>query len=143
MADTVFTITWTLTDDAFITETATQEVKIKPPMVVTCTPAKMDFCSLEKVSFTISVQGGTGSYNALVPGTTITPNGTWDNGSGFYTTLLLDLNGVTQNDVDYTDATTTEVVGGCPSGTFPLYGTGASPDFEIHTLIVTPAISRD
>jgi hypothetical protein len=153
--DSTYIIIWTLTDDAQITNTYTQQVKILKPIDVTISPSPYDFCSKETATLTLSKTGGTGSYLSLEPGAaiggavTITPDGSWDNGAKQYTTNLLDLSGVVDISVHVEDVNAliegVNVVGGCTSTDFPLsdFVFSHGTDFTIRTLISTGAISRE
>lgn len=143
-ADSVYVIHWLLVDDAFIENTYTQTVSIRKAITISLLPYR-DFCEGEEVSFSVSVSGGSGVFGAP----TITPveSQPWNstgNGSGTYTTNLLDLSNVPASStitVSYVDLDDVSVViGGCDSGDI-IFTDGV--DFDVHDLISTPDISRD
>jgi hypothetical protein len=149
--DTTYTITWTAVDSAgFISAPVLQDVTIKRPMQITLVPLlplSGHFCTDDQASFTISVTGGTGSYQDLLPGSSLLPMGTWDdpdhNGSGTYTTTNLNVSSPGISDVitvNYTDVNFGGVIGGCSTGdvNFPSGG-----QFTVHHKIATNPLGRD
>ncbi|MFA9392245.1 MAG: hypothetical protein ACERKD_20705 [Prolixibacteraceae bacterium] len=155
--DSIYTITWTITDNAFITNTYTQQVTIKPTILITCVPTDgdKDFCSGETKSFTVTVEGGTGDF-VVDPVITPAADGPWggwtSNGLGgfygTYTTSNLDLaTGEETILISVNDNNIIVLPPGqdvCPSGDFDFTnGTTVDDEFTIHELIITPAISRD
>ena len=155
--DTTYTITWIVTDSAGFTNTAAQDVVILKPIQVALSPldpSDGQFCSGTSASFTITISGGTGSYEDLVLGTTLTPSGTgasWtplntNYSSGTYVsgTGVLTTDNPGTSDVitiDVTDADNGGVTGGCHPSSFTFKsGDGV---FKVHQNITTGTITRE
>jgi hypothetical protein len=143
--DTTYVITWTVTDSAGFTNWTTQTIRVLRPINIVLTPSIADFCSGVSVSFTISGTGGTGRYEALVPGGNLTPNGTWidpeNDGIGNYTTSNLtpatpDIQ-VTYTDLDISGSG--GVIGGCPVTANFRSGIDG---YTVHQKIVTNPLER-
>lgn len=153
--DSIYVITWTITDDAGIEQTAEQNITVKPQVHVRLqfeSPADGHFCTGNEAQFRISFTGGTGSYSVPM----FTPVGTgatpWlpddaTNASGIFTTTNLALVTAPDLQVDVADiniVTVGGIDGGCPaSKTF--YNTDGTPvvgDYFIHEKITTNSIIR-
>ena len=140
--DTEYVITWTATDDAGFSTTQDQRVTIRRPITASISP-NQDFCSGQSVSFTITLDGGTGSYDALVPGdalggpVSIVPNGIIS-GNTFTTSNLTTANPNIQ--VIITDKDVAGAIGGC-SSTFTFDGKGGN--YHVHENITTNPLQRD
>jgi len=144
--DTTYVITWTVTDEAGLQTTETQNVTILRPISISiASVGDGHFCSLESTSFTVTITGGTGTYDegslSVDPAVT-----SWDNtvgdGSGQFTTSNIEYSDGTSETITISinDSNISGVTGGCPSGDF-IFSTGN--EFTVHPLIETGAISRD
>jgi hypothetical protein len=142
-----YTIRWKVTDNAGFTDSIDKTLTFLPVMEISFNPlvGSDHFCSGETASFTISVAGGTGSYQDLIPGSSILPIGTWNdpdhNGSGTYTTSNLVLGATEAITVNYTDNNFNNVVGGCSTGNVN-FSSGVD-GFTIHQKISTNPLNRD
>lgn len=146
--DLVYTITWTVTDDAGFTATDNQTITVKPAIDVEINYSDYDFCSGEEVTFNVTITGGTGVYivNHFVNDSSFGVDGTWapdnpQNTSGTFTTSALGFetwlsDGFT---VSVSDVTTT-IDGECASGVFTF--TDGGGDFDIHENISTNELKR-
>jgi hypothetical protein len=138
--DTTYVITWTVTDSAGFPNTAVQNVKVRPPMVINFVPVAAHFCSGTNASFTLSVSGGTGSYE--IP--SFTPEGTWTvltNSSGTYSTTNLVLGETTDIEVTWTDSNVAET-GGTNGGCSVVSTYTNTGLYTIHPKISTNSLQR-
>jgi len=146
VADSVYHVTWTVTDEAGFTLSQVQTITVKPAMVITLIPfsGDEDFCTGEEVQFNVSVTGGTGAYGVptFTPASSVAWNSSNGNISGTYTTTGLVWNGGAGTDivVTYTDADNGGVTGGCT--TAPTFR-NSTDGFRVHPNITTNAITRD
>jgi len=138
--DTTYVITWTVTDSAGFASTAVQNVTVRRPMVVNFAPVAAHFCSGTNASFTLSVSGGTGSYE--IP--SFTPAGTWavlTNSSGTYSTTNLELGSATDIQVTWTDSNVAET-GGTDGGCSVVSTYTNTGLYTIHQNISTNPLQR-
>jgi hypothetical protein len=141
--DTVYTVRWTVTDQAGFSTSIIEKVNIRRPMQITLTPVAGDddFCTGEEVNFNVSVVGGTGAY--AQPTFTPAPiswNSSDGNVSGLYTTngLIWNSGAGTPIVINYTDTDYLGVTGGCSTPATFNNGSG----FTVHPNITTNGISR-
>jgi len=150
--DTVYTVTWTVTDQAGFFATDNQTITIKPAINIDIEYPDYNFCSGDEVIFNVTITGGTGVYN--VPASAFSITGTWNNGGnvnnsiGTFTTSALGFEvglfnefTITVNDVT-TTAPNPEITGGCPSDGFSFSDGNGSGEFDIHEKISTDVIER-
>lgn len=143
--DTVYTVRWTVTDQAGFSRSIDETVNILRPMHISLVPfsGDEDFCTGEEVQFTVSVVGGTGAYAepTFTPASSVVWSSLNGNISGTYTTkgLLWDSGAGTNITVVYTDTDNGGVIGGCTTTTTFINGTDG---FTVHPNITTNAITR-
>lgn len=150
--DTVYTVTWTVTDQAGFFATDNQTITIKPAINIDIEYPDYNFCSGDEVIFNVTITGGTGVYN--VPASAFSITGTWNNGGnannsiGTFTTSALGFEvglfnefTITVNDVT-TSSPNPEITGGCPSDGFSFSDGNGSGEFDIHEKISTNVIER-
>lgn len=151
--DTTYTITWTVRDEAGLSMSVTQDIKILRPLTINFDPVKDHFCSKEEVQFNLTVSGGTGVYEVpVITPEEIDPLG-WNDpdqvgdGIGTYTTDGLELSGTESVVVTFTDTEqvieSITVPGGCPKTWTFTHGTDVDAPFTIHQNISTNEITRD
>jgi hypothetical protein len=149
--NTVYTVTWTVTDQAGFFATDNQTITIKPAINIEIEYPDYDFCSGEEVIFNVTISGGTGVYD-VTAASSFDIAGVWsgnaNNSSGTFTTSALGFETGLFNEFTITvsDVTTSspnpEITGGCPSGGFSFSDGDGSGKFDIHDKISTNVIDR-